>query len=215
MTSNPIFLVLIGGLVLFCLLIFSVPMWLIRYRPHLDSNDITRLNNIMTLVVSLPFLAMVFIEQFLFMDSATGNSVQATVSVAGIIFLMGVVAAYSRLFGIKADIGLGAAVGILVSMFWLITSSFVLVVVTVGAGFIILNLVFLYNKYTRNPVDLTSPQIANYTLAGFIVIIVFLMAYASAEGSVPQFFGFLVFILIFLSFGYCIRWLSHKAQERE
>jgi hypothetical protein len=207
-------ILVIGLLTFICLLIFLVPVYLIRYHPRLDNDDITRLNNIMVVVLCLPFLAMAFLKLFFFLWSETGSSTEAAVSVAMMIVLIGIISAYSKLTGIKSDITLGIIAGMLFTLIWLITSDLKMAVVIVGTGLIILIIVFMYHKYTQNPVDLTSPLI-NYIVIGIVVIVAIILSSYYSHGSAYHYLGLLLFFLVYLLIGYGANWLSRRDENKE
>jgi hypothetical protein len=208
-------IIIIGGLIVGCLLIFMVPVYLLKIHPRLDKENITRLNNIVLFFLYLPVLAIILSDHFFLIWEESGSAIQATVSVAVIPLLMGTVYVYAKFTGIKSDINLGAIAGLMFSMIWLITSDLRLAVVMAGTGFIVLVIVFMYHKYTQNSVDLTSPQLMNYIVTGSLVIIAILLSYASSEGSFDRFIGALIFFSIFFLIVSGFNWLKSHTEERK
>jgi hypothetical protein len=192
-----------------------VPVYLLKVHPRLDNEDIARLNNIVLLFLYLPFLAIILSDHFFLIWEESGSAIQATASVAVIILLMAIVYAFAKITGIKSEVNLGAIAGLMFSMIWLITSDLRLAVVMAGTGFIVLVIVFMYHKYTQNPVDLTSPQLMNYIVTGSLVIIAILLSYTSSDGSFDRFIGALIFFSIFFLIVYGFNWLKSHTEERK
>jgi hypothetical protein len=178
------------------------------YRPHLDTQDINGINTAAVVLLCLPFISLAFFKLFNFIWEKTGSPIQAGASIAMVLFLTAVVAAYSKLTGITADAILGTVAGMIFCGIWLITSNLALAMTTVAIGFILLIILFIYHKYTQNRVDLNTSQVYTFSMIGLVIIatILFTYYYSSRhypDGSPYNFVGLLCFslILVMIRFG--------------
>lgn len=193
----------IGFFTIVCLLMFLVPVYFIWYRPHLDTQHINGINTAAIVLLCLPFISLALFRLFNSILVKTGSPIQAGASVAMVLLLTAVVAAYSKLTGIKADISLGTVAGLVFCGVWLATSNLALAMTTVALGFVLLILLFIYHKYTQNRVDLSTAQIGTFSMIGLVIITVICAAYYDSSRYHPDespyyFLGPACFALIFV-----------------
>lgn len=214
MLPDNTFLMVIGFFTIACLLIFLVPVYVLWFHPRLDNDDIHQLNNVMGFVLCLPFFILLFIKMFLFYWSKTGSTFQAAMSLAVIVFMMGVVSVYSKLTGIKINYILGAMAGMIFAGIWLYTDNLMFAAASVGAAFVLLVILFIYRQYTQERVDLSSAELMNYALIGFAIISAILVSYYYARGSAYNFVGALCFCLLYLAIRYGVQWLFRQPENK-
>ncbi len=205
MLPENTFLLVICFITFVCLLLFLLPVYFIWYHPRFDDDDIRRINRIGMVILCLPVLVLVFIRMYIHIWEISGSVFQGIASIGIVILTTGIVAAYSRLTGIKADMVLGMIAGVIFSGIWLYTTDIRLAAGSVVIGIVVLILIFIYTRYTRREVDLSSNQLMNYSLVGLAVIMALLVSYYTAQGDAGTFVGFFSFCMVYLGVRYAVR----------
>jgi len=160
MIADPVFLVLIIGLALFCLVMFGIPLLLVRYRPSLDDRDVELINTMAVCFIILLLVVKNALDVLLILWDQTGSLSQAlfwiiAFTIAGIAS-MAILFLYTKLTGIQVNAWIGALAGGFFAALWFITSDLVLSFIILYAGFILLFVISFYQKKTGKSLDLNS-----------------------------------------------------------
>ena len=215
MLPENTFLLVLCFITFICLLLFLLPVYFIWFHPRFDDEDIRRINNIGMVILCLPVLVLVFIRMFIHIWEISGSVFQGIASIAMVILMTGIVAAYSRFTGIQAHVFLGMIAGLVFSGIWLYTGDLRLATGAVVIGIVALILIFICTRYTRRVIDLSSNQLMNYSLLGFSVIMAVLLAYYTAHGDAGTFVGFFSFCMIYLGVRYAVRSLAITPDNKQ
>ena len=209
MLSDNTLLIVIGSLAILCLMIFLVPLYLIRFHPHISEDEIRWLNKAALIFVGLPVILKILFDYY----NMSGSIFQTSVFCIVMIVFAVIVAAYSRFTGIKIDTELGVIAGIVFGQVWLASSGFTLAAVLAIIGFGALTLLYIYRQYSHNRVELDCEKLKNYFLAGFIILLAGLLSYSGSHGSLDGFISCFLFLTVGFGFLYIIYRLSVRAQQ--
>jgi hypothetical protein len=165
MIPDILYPALTGGIAVFCLLIFGIPILLVRYHPSLDDKDVELINTMAVSFVVLLLLVRSAVDLLLIFWDKTGNFSQAlfwiaALTIAGLVS-MGIMVLYTKLTGIKVNPMLGGLAGGSFITIWWITSDLALSFIILYAGFILLFAIFIYQKKTGISLDLSSYNSVN------------------------------------------------------
>jgi|WetSurMetagenome_2_1015567.scaffolds.fasta_scaffold184771_1 hypothetical protein len=220
MTPDFVFLILICGLALFCLLIFGIPILLVRYRPGMDKKDFEKIDTVAILVLFLLLFTVPMLTNLIDFVTFTGSISQATISLGVIIVIMlvsvGCIYAFNRITGMEASILLGFIAAALVSSIWLYTSDLVLALIVLLTLLILLFIIFISKKKTRTEIDLSSDRtvgsawvyarLLKYILFGGPVLVLMM------TNSVP--FALLMFCIVaYLCYGRLFPFFSQYTED--
>lgn len=195
-----------GILALVCLLLFGIPLLVVRYRPTISDEDLTWIN---TVAVVFLTVGPGFFTLFMHLWGRTGSISQAILTfgmIAAICLVsMGIIYGYKTLIGMKIDPELGGLAGAFFTVIWLVSSNLTYALIPLVLGFVLLIIVFMYQKKTGTLVDLTSARLFVPIWSVFIVITITIIIGPFFLLTIPRDLLFTMLLLgMFGVFYYCL-----------